>query len=117
MSAQAFRPGGMSDGERARLRGAFDLLPKVAGHGEDVLLRHASILPEWIMAIIADPREQYEVYTLEGERRTVLTSRVTESPQWIMAVFVGDVDTGNFLTAYRNNKLEGRYGGRPWTEN
>ena len=80
-------------------------------------MRHASLLPEWVMAIIAEPREQYEVYTSEGERRTVLTGRVLECPQWIMVVFVGDVDGGQFLTAYQNSKLERRYGGRPWTEN
>lgn len=116
MSSQYPDMPGMSDEERDGLRRAFELLPKVAGHGEDVLRRHASLLPEWVMAIIANPYEQFEVYTREGERRTVLTGRVTESLQWIMVVFVGDVETGKFLTAYHNNKLERRYGGRPWTE-
>ena len=116
MSAQNPDVPSMSDEERTRLQRAFEQMAKVAGHGEDVLVRHASILPEWVMAIIAEPREQYEVYTSEGERRTVLTGRVIECRQWIMVVFVGDVDSGRFLTAYQNSKLERRYGGRPWTE-
>ena len=53
-------------------------MPKVAGHGEDVLYRHASVLPGWIMAIFANPHGQYEVYTLEGAPRTILTARVEE---------------------------------------
>ena len=66
------------------------------------------------MLVVADPHEQYETHTLGGERRTVLTGRVSESRQWIVVVFVGDPDTGKFLTAYHNRQLEDRYGGRPW---
>ena len=114
MSAQNPDVPRMSDEERARLRRAFELLPKIAMHGEESLVRHSSVLPEWIMLVVADPRERYTVHTPEGERRTVLTGRVSESRQWIMVVFVGDPDTGEFLTAYHNRQLEDRYGGRPW---
>ena len=117
MSAGRPTPGELSDEERARLRRAFDLLPKVPDHGETVLERHDQILPEWIMQIIADPYEEMEVYTQEGERRTILNSRVPESRQWIMVVFVGDPETGEFLTAYHNKRLERKYGGRPWRIN
>ena len=55
MSAEGTGIAGMSDAERARLRQAFELLPKVPEHGESVLERHNRILPEWIMAVIASP--------------------------------------------------------------
>ena len=66
------------------------------------------------MLIVASPYERYEAVTPAGERRTVLTGRVSESRQWIMLVFVGDPETGEFLTAYHNRQLEEEYGGRPW---
>lgn len=106
--------GELTDEERARLRQAFDRLPKVPGHGESSPVRHGDVLPEWIMQIIAHPYERNEVYTESGERRTVLNGRVSESRQWIVVVFVGDPETGRFLTAYHNRQLEERYGGRPW---
>ena len=31
-----------------------------------------------------------------------------------MVVFVGDIETGLFLTAYRNRGLIKKYGGLPW---
>ena len=105
---------GLTDEERAKLRRAFELLPKVARHGETALVRHKLILPEWVMQIIDNPYERYEVYTDEGEWRTVFTGRVTDSLRWIMVVFVGNAETGRFLTAYHNRSLEGKYGGRPW---
>ena len=105
----------MTDEERARLRRAFELLPKVPGHGEEAVYRHSDVLPEWIMEIIANPYDKYEVRTRAGEQRTVLTGRVPESLQWIMVVFVGDPETGRFLTAYHNKELEREYGGRPWS--
>ena len=114
MSAESPGSGGMTDAERARLRRAFELLPKVAGHGEGARRRHRDVLPEWIMQIMAYPHEQNEVYTHEGEMRTVLNGRVPECRQWIAVVFVGDLVTGRFLTAYQNRKLEDQYGGRPW---
>ena len=104
----------MTDAERARLRRAFDLLPKIEGHGDTALERHTDVLPEWIMQIIADPYRSDEVYTQERERRTVLAGRVPESRQWIQVVFVSDPETGRFLTAYHNKQLEREYGGRPW---
>lgn len=115
MSAEGADLSGMTDAERARLRRAFELLPKVPGHGEEVIYRHRDVLPEWIMEIIANPYHSSEVYTQRGERRTVLTGRVPESRQWIQVVFVGDPETGRFLTAYRNKNLAKEYGGRPWS--
>ena len=100
--------------EIERLRQAFDRLPKVAAHGANALERHDSIRPEWVMQIIAEPYERYETHSTYGELRTVLAGRVPESPQWIMVVFVGDPETGRFLTAYHNKNLARRYGGRPW---
>lgn len=104
----------MTDEERERLRRAFESLPKAPGHGENTLERHRDIRPEWIMEIIADPYEVYESQTRAGNRSTVITGRVPESDQWIMVVFIGDPETGLFLTAYHNRQLEKRYGGRPW---
>ena len=100
--------------ENARLRQAFDEMRKTPIHGETMPERHSSVRPEWIMRIIADPYERYETHTPEGERRTVLTGRVPESRQWIMVVFVGDPETGEFLTAYHKKQLAKEYGGRPW---
>ena len=59
------------DEERTRLRREFDLLPKVAGHGEESIFRHSDVLPEWIMQIIANPYHSEDVYTQSDERRTV----------------------------------------------
>lgn len=60
------------------------------------------------MLIIAAPYERYETYTSYGERRTVITGRVQESSQWVMVVFIGDPETGSFLTAYHNKNLARR---------
>ena len=114
MSAQDTDPTGMTDEERERLRRAFNMLPKVADHGERVFERHDQVLPEWVMQIVADPYNRTEVYTERGEMRTILTGRVSESRQWLMVVFVGDPETGRFLTAYHNKRVEKKYGGRPW---
>ena len=107
-------PSGFTAEERAQLRRQFELLPKVAGHGESALGRHGDILPEWVMLIVSSPYERYEASGPRGDRRTVLTGRVSESRQWIMVIFVGDPETGEFLTAYHNRQLEDKYGGRPW---
>ncbi len=64
MSAGIPGSGELADEERGRPRRGFGLLPKVAGLGEDVLYRHGSILPERVMAVLANSHEQYEVYTL-----------------------------------------------------
>ena len=48
MSAEGADLSGMTDAERARLRRAFELLPKVEGHGETTPVRHRDVLPEWI---------------------------------------------------------------------
>ena len=100
--------------ENARLRQAFDRMPKIPGHGETVLGRHGSIRKEWIMRVIAEPYERYETITSDGERRTILTGRVPEAKHWIMVVFVGEPKTGRFLTAYTNRGLVKKYGGLPW---
>jgi len=100
--------------ENARLRRAFDRLPKIPGHGETVLGRHSSIRKEWIMMVIAEPYERYESVTTDGELRTILTGRVPEAKHWLMVVFVGEPETGRFLTAYTNRGLVKKYGGLPW---
>lgn len=69
----------MTDEERARLRREFDMLPKVVDHGDSALARHGDVLPEWVMLIVASPHERYESFSPRGERRTVLTGRVSES--------------------------------------
>lgn len=103
-----------ADDDIEALRQAFVRLPKVGGHGGTALERHSSIRPEWVMRVIEEPFERYEVHTSYGERRTVITGRVPESSQWIMVVFIGDPETGRFLTAYHNKNLARKYGGRPW---
>ena len=107
-------PSSLSADDIEELRRAFDRIPKVAWHGVTALERHDAVMPEWVMRVIEEPFERYEMYTSYGERRTVITGRVPESSQWIMVVFVGDPETGSFLTAYHNKNLARRYGGRPW---
>ncbi len=58
MSMEPTGSGRMADEQRARLRRAFELLSKVAGHEETALVRHGSVLPEWVMAVLANPRAQ-----------------------------------------------------------
>ena len=106
-------PEGSSSNENARLRREYQLMRKVRGHGEDILSRHPSIRPEWVMQIVEEPYDRYEEYQY-GERRTCIIGRVLESTQWIKLVFVGDPETGEFLTAYQDKRLARRYGGRPW---
>ena len=101
----------MNDSDR--LRQMFDAMPKVAGHGELFEDRHQDVLPEWVMRIIQDPFDQIEEY-VDGELRTLLVGRVEQSQQWIKVVFVGDLETGAFLTAYKDRRLANLYGGRPW---
>ena len=101
------------DDETARLRRAFDALPKVHGHGETMEERHSDVLPEWVMLIIADPHEVYDQYN-DGVLRTILVGRVPESRLWIKVVFEGTLATGQFLTAYRDRRLNRRYGRGPW---
>lgn len=75
---------------------------------------HTSISKEWIMRVVAEPYERYEVVATDGEHRTILTGRVPESNHWIMVVFVGNPETGLFLTTYRNRGMIKKYGGLPW---
>ncbi len=100
--------------EIARLRRAFDELPKVPGHGDAALLRHSNVKPEWVMRIIAEPYHREEELDPKGQMQTIVVGRVPESNQWIKLVFVGDPETGLFLTAYNDRRLERKYGGRPW---
>ena len=103
-------------GEIARLRREFDALPKDSGHGEMLDERHGDVLPEWVMLILANPREQFPEY--QGETlRTIIVGSVPESRQWIKVVFEGTLETGEFLTAYRDTRLNRRYGGGPWDAN
>ena len=99
--------------ETARLRRSFDGLPKVPGHGETLEERHGDVLPEWVMLVIANSHEKYEEY-IDGVLYTVLVGRVPESRQWIKVVFLGSSDAGEFVTAYRDRRLDSRYGGGPW---
>ena len=103
-------------GEIARLRQAFDELPKVPNHGAELEERHGDVRKEWVMLIIADPHDRYEEYD-DDILRTILVGRVPESRQWIKVVFIGTPETGNFLTSYRDRRLNGYYGGGPWDAN
>ena len=76
--------------------------------------RHPGIRPEWVMQIIADPYDQYVDTRPGSEPKTVIVGRVPESRQWIKVVFLGSPETGLFLTAYHDHRLEDDYGGRPW---
>lgn len=98
-----------------RLRRAFDEMPKVPGHGTSLGERHGDMRKEWVMRIIAAPYDRWEEY-VDGERRTVLVGRVSQSRQWLQVVFVDDPETGRFLTAYRNRRLNKKYGGGPWEQ-
>ena len=99
--------------ENSRLLRAYQRMRKVQGHGEDTLSRHPSIRPEWVMRVIEEPYDRYEEHQ-RGESRTCVVGRVSESSHWIKLVFVGDPETGEFLTAYQDRRLAERYGGRPW---
>lgn len=100
--------------EVARLREAFERLPKELGHGDSTLQRHSAIRPEWVMQIIADPYDRYMDTRPGSEPNTIIVGRVPESRQWIKVVFLGSPETGLFLTAYHDHRLEDAYGGRPW---
>ena len=100
--------------EIARLRRAFDELPKVPGHGDSALRRHPNIKPEWVMQILREPFHRYEETGDDGQRLTIIVGRVPELNQWIKIVFIGEPETGAFLTVYNDRRLEGLYGGRPW---
>ena len=100
--------------ENAPLRQAYDRMRKAPRHGESALKRHSEIRPEWVMRILADPFDRFEETDFDGERITIIIGRVLESSQWIKLVFIGDPETGAFLTAYNDRRLEKRYGGRPW---
>lgn len=100
--------------ENAPLRQAYDRMRKAPRHGEDAQSRHSEIRPEWVMRIIANPHDRYEETHPDGERMTIIVGRVLESSQWIKLVFIGDPETGDFLTAYNDRRLEKWYGGRPW---
>ena len=101
--------------EIVRLRREFDEMPKVPGHGTSLSERHGDIRKEWVMKVIAAPYDRWEEY-VDGERRTILVGRVPQCRQWVQVVFVEDPETGRFLTAYRNRRLNQKYGGRPWEQ-
>ena len=100
--------------ENALLRQAYDRMRKAPRHGEDAQNRHSDIQPEWVMRIIANPYDRFEEKDPSGEKVTIIVGRVPESRQWIKLVFTEDPETGLFLTAYNDRRLERRYGGRPW---
>ena len=105
--------------EIARLRRAFDALPKVQGHGDHAVIRHPNIKPEWVMQILREPFHRYEFHRYEelGRDRqwhTIVVGRVPESNQWIKLVFISEPEKEALLTVYNDRRLEKRYGGRPW---
>ena len=100
--------------ENAPLRQAYDRMRKAPRHGESAQARHSEIRPEWVMRIIANPHDRFEEINSKGERKTIIIGSVPESGQWIKVVFLDDPETGSFLTAYNDRRLEKRYGGRPW---
>ena len=103
------------NGENARLRRAFDRLPKSGSHGSAVTSRHPDVRPEWIISIIEDPYDDWvETDDISGQSMTVIVGRVPQFGQWIKVVFVGVGDTRKLLTAYPDRRLSKRYGGRPW---
>ncbi len=97
----------------AELRRRFDLMPKVPNHGDELEERHGDIQKEWVMQIIDNPHDRYEEYD-EGILKTILVGRVPESRQWVKVVFIGTPERGEFLTAYRDRRLDSHYGGSPW---
>ena len=68
------------------------------------------------MLILANPREQFPEYQ-GGTFRTIVVGSVPESRQWIKVVFEGTLESGEFLTAYRDRRLNSRYRGGPWDAN
>ena len=108
------RPGELSPEERQRLRDAFEELPKTS-HGEIYRSRHKDIEPEWIVQILYAPYIQEEEQDKEGEPVTVIIGRVPEYRQWIKVIFAGTGSSAIFHTAYPDRRLEGRLGGRPWS--
>ena len=103
--------------EIARLRRAFDRLPKSGSHGRAVTSRHPDMRPEWIMSIIENPYDEWvETDDRTGQNRTVIAGRVPQFRQWIKLVFVGIGDTRELLTAYPDKRLSRKYGGRPWRD-
>ena len=68
--------------ENARLRQAFDQLPKTM-HGSSLLERHPYMRPEWVMRIIEGPYDQWYEYDIYGRRASVFAGRVEGFSQWI----------------------------------
>ena len=98
--------------ERQRLLREYDTLPKTR-HGMD-RERHPEIRPEWVVLIMENPHDHWEVMMPNGEIRTILVGRVPEFSQWIRVVLVGDASAGALHTVYPDKRLEQTYGGRPW---
>ena len=103
------------NGENARLRRAFDRLPKSGSHGSAVTSRHPDVRPEWIISIIEEPYDEWiETHERSGQSRTIIVGRVPQFEQWIKVVFIGVGNSRELLTAYPDRRLSKRYGGRPW---
>ena len=100
--------------EIARLRQAFDALPKVLGHGDSAVIRHPDIRPEWVMQILMEPFHTFKELGSDRQWNTIVVGRVPESNQWIKLVFIGEPETGALLTVYNDRRLEELFGGRPW---
>ena len=95
------------------LRLFFDRLPKVPNHGDTLEERHNDVRKEWVVQIMRNPQHRYVEYD-DNILRTILVGRVPEVRQWIKLVFIGTPESGEFLTAYRDKRLNREYGGGPW---
>ena len=99
--------------ENARLRRAFDLLPKT-DHAKDVFERHPEVRPEWVMQIIENPYDEWTETDARSRRSRVIAGRVAGASQWIKVILNPQ---GQLVTSHFDHHLEDRFGGRPWPQN
>ena len=103
----------LQSAENARLRRAYDMLPKTA-HAEFLMERHDDIRPEWVMRIIEDPYDQWVETDNHGRTSQVIAGRIEGASQWIRVVLNLD---GELVTAHFDHRLAAKFGGRPWPQN
>ena len=95
--------------ENARLRRAYDMLPKTA-HADPAREQH-EVRREWVAQIIENPYDTWEEIDSEGRPSIVLAGRVEGVSQWIKVVISLD---GRLVTAFPDRRLTKRFGERPW---
>ena len=96
---------------RIRLRQQFEAVPKTA-HGETLLDRHGEVQPEWVMMVMETPYDHWtESRSSTGERVDIFVGRVQSWHYWLKVVLVN----GKLETAYSDWRLNGTYGGPPWS--